>query len=397
MRILFLTARFPWPQLRGDQTRAYHQLRLLARRHRTTLACFHDGRVPREGLAALSAVCERVVTVPLGRAGMGLALGRGALSVLPFQVLLFQHREMREALRRLFAEQVFDLVHAQLARMAPYLEGLPLPRFVDLVDALSLSTRRRSAQHRGPLRWLTALEARRLLRYERRLCEELDGACVVSRVDREAIGVEGRLGVVPNGIDLERFPFGRGERDPATVVFTGNMGYFPNANAALWFAQRVWPLVRRQVPAARFHVVGARPAASVRRLASADGAVRVLGFVEDLRPHLRTATVCVAPLQAGAGQQFKVLEAMASGAPVVATPVVAAGLEVADGDGLTVALEPEAFARAVVELLSDPGRADHLAGRARRLVEEHYTWERSTARLEELHDAARASRSRTTL
>ena len=392
MRILFLTARFPWPLLRGDQARAYHQLRLLAMRHRVTLVCFRDEPVPPEGLAAVSALCEHVVTVPLGRAAMGLGLLRGAFSRLPFQVSLYRHAGMRRTLRDLVAGETFDLAHAQLVRMAPYVEDLPFARFVDLVDALSLSTRRRSLQHRGPLRWLTGLEAGRLLRYELRLCTALEGASVVSSIDRDAIGATVRLGVVPNGVDFGRLSFDRTGRDPATVVFTGNMGYFSNANAACWFAERVQPLVRRSVPEARFLVIGARPAARVRRLAGADPSVSVLGFVDDLRPHLRAATVAVAPMQAGAGQQLKVLEAMASGTPVVATPVAAEALEAGGGDGLLVAGTPEAFAEAVIALLRDPGRADRLATQARRFVESRYTWERSTAHLEELHEAARSRR-----
>jgi glycosyltransferase involved in cell wall biosynthesis len=196
--------------------------------------------------------------------------------------------------------------------------------------------------------------------------------------------------VVPNGVDLARLPFERGGRDPATVVFTGNMGYFSNVNAACWFAERVHPLVRRRVTDARFLVIGARPTGRVRRLARADPSVRVLGFVEDLRPHFRTATVAVAPMLAGAGQQFKVIEAMASGTPVVATPVAAEALGARDGDVLLVAATPEAFAEALVGLLQDPGRADRLAVSARCFVESRYTWERSTALLEELHEAARS-------
>ena len=273
--------------------------------------------------------------------------------------------------------------------MAPYLEDLPAPRFVDLVDALSLSTARRSRQHRGPLRWLTALEAERLLRYERRLCTAVEGVCVASPVDRDAIGAGERLAVVPNGVDLARLPFERGGRDPATVVFTGNMGYFPNVNAGCWFAQRVHPLVRRQVPAARFVIVGARPAPARATPGTRERGRWRAGFVDDVRTHLRAATVAVAPMQAGAGQQFKVLEAMASGTPVVATPLAAArrsrpGPETASSWRTT----PEDFARRVASLLRDPGQADSLAARARRLVEERFTWERSTARLEELHEAA---------
>jgi sugar transferase (PEP-CTERM/EpsH1 system associated) len=392
LRILFLTARFPWPLLRGDQLRAHHQLRLLAARHRLTLVCFRDAPDPLAGLAAVSAFCERVVTVPLGRAAMATGLARGSVSPLPFQVSLYRHPRMRRALRDVVAGEAFDLAHAQLARMAPYVEPLPIARFVDLVDALSLSTHRRSQRHRGPLRWLTALEARRLLAYERRLCASLEGASVASGVDRDAIGETARLGVVPNGVDLGPPPVESSGRDPATVVFTGNMGYFSNVDAACWFAERVLPLVRRSVPEARLHVIGARPSARVRRLARADPSVCVLGFVDDLRPHLRAASVAVAPMQAGAGQQNKVLEAMAAGTPVIATPVAAQPLEAGPADGLLVAETAEAFADAVVAVIRNPLQAAELGARARRFVEGHYTWERSAGLLEEAHAAARARR-----
>jgi glycosyltransferase involved in cell wall biosynthesis len=79
---------------------------------------------------------------------------------------------------------------------------------------------------------------------------------------------------------------------------------------------------------------------------------------------------------------------MASGTPVVATPLAAEAIDARSGEVLLVAGTPEMFAEAVVGLLQDPGRAFQLAARARRFVESRYTWERSTALLEELHEAA---------
>jgi glycosyltransferase involved in cell wall biosynthesis len=323
---------------------------------------------------------------------MAASLARGALSPLPFQVSLYRQARMGRAMAELAARERFDLVHAQLVRVVPYVESFPAPRFVDLVDALSLGMKRRSLQHRGPLRWLTALEAERLLRYERHVCASVEGASVVSPAEREAIGAATGLGVVPNGVDLRALAYARSGRDPATVVFTGNMGYFPNVNAATWFAERVHPLVRRSVPDARFVVVGARPAARLRRLGRLDGSVRVVGFVDDMRPHLRSATVAVAPMQVGGGQLFKVIEAMASGTPVVATPVATEGFEPEVRRGLLVAATAEDFAAAVVSVLRDPGLAGGLAAEGRRFVESRHTWEGSVARLAELHEAARSRR-----
>jgi glycosyltransferase involved in cell wall biosynthesis len=200
-------------------------------------------------------------------------------------------------------------------------------------------------------------------------------------VDRDALGAPPNVAVVPNGVDTARFPFGRGPREPGRVVFTGNLGYFANADAVVWFAERVLPLLRRSLPAVRFEVVGARPPRALRRLARA-GAFTLVGPVDDVGERLRSAQAAVAPLQAGSGQSNKTLEALASGTPAVVSPLAAAGLEARDGEHLLVAASAEDFAAALARVLGDEALAERLALAGRALVESAYTWERSVERLE---------------
>jgi glycosyltransferase involved in cell wall biosynthesis len=260
------------------------------------------------------------------------------------------------------------------------------------VDALSLGMERRAARDRPTGRWLAALEARRLREYERRVCAQAEQTVVATAADRDALGAPSGLAVVPNGVDTKRFPFGGGPREKGRVVFTGNLGYFANADAVVWFATRVLPLVRRSLPAVRFEVVGARPPRSLRRLARGDGAFDLVGPVADVGLRLRSAQAAVAPLLAGAGQSNKTLEAMASGTPVVASPVAAAGLEARHGEHLLVAATAEAFASELVRLLGDEALAQRLAAAARALVDRAYTWERSVERLEDAYARALVSR-----
>jgi glycosyltransferase involved in cell wall biosynthesis len=216
---------------------------------------------------------------------------------------------------------------------------------------------------------------------------------VVSPRDLEALGATRGLALVPNAVDLEAFPCSRHDREPATVVFTGNMGYFPNVTAAVWFAKEAFPLIRQAVPEARFVVVGARPVRSVRALA-ADPAVTVTGRVDDVGPFLRRATVAVAPMRTGSGQQIKILEAMASGVPVVATPAEADQVGATHDQELLVASGARAFADAVIALFRDEARADRLARNARRLVETRFTWEHSMAALAGVYEAALEGRGK---
>jgi sugar transferase (PEP-CTERM/EpsH1 system associated) len=385
LNILFVTSRLPG-RLKGDRVRAYHQLRLLGRRHRITLVTFigPDERAADAGDLADS--CAEIVTVPLSVGRMAASLVRGALSTLPLQVALYEHPRMHRAIRDALRRHSFDVAHVQLARMAPYLATLrTLPRVVDLVDALSLNMQRRTRYDRGLGRWVSRLEARRLARYERTICDSVDRALVGSAIDRQALGSPPRLTVVTNGVDLGSFPFSRAGREPATVVFSGNMGYFPNVLAALWLVGTIRPLIESAVPGVRIEIVGARPDARLRRAAAENPSITLAGDVPDVAPHLARATVAAAPMQAGSGQQFKVLEAMASGAPLVATSLAASGIEARHGEHLLVADTAEAFAAHVVRILRDPALADSLAANGRRLVEDRYTWDRSVADLERIY------------
>lgn len=374
--------------------RAYHQLRILGRTHRITLLTFADSGEPR-GLGAVAAVCERVVQVPLSPSRMAAAVVRRAGSRLPLQVALYENVAMRRAIREVLRRQDHDLAHVQLVRMAPYLDEVrALPRVLDLVDALSLNMARRSRHDRGLWRWIARLEAGRLARYERAVIDSVDRALVGSRRDREALGAPPGLAVVTNGVEPDDFPYQAAGREADTVIFSGNLGYFPNVQAVLWLTGAILPLLVRAVPEIRIHVVGARPDPRILRLARANPRITVSAQVEDVSPHLRRAAVAVAPMRAGSGQQLKVLEAMASGTPVVATALAADGIEARHGEHLLIADEPGAFAGHVARLLREPALAGELARNGRRLIEARYTWEGSVAALDGIYRSVVDSRRR---
>ena len=388
LSILFVTVRFPLPLRTGDRARAYHQIRLLATRHRLTLVTFLDeAPSAREARAEIERLGVRVVSVPFRRRAAAWRLLRGLPSSMPLQVALFDAPELREAIHTLAVPGRFDLVHVQLARAIPLLPpDLALPVVADLVDALSLNMARRAARDRGWARWAAALDARRLRAYERAICGRVHAAAVVSAADRDAID-EGPLAIVPNGVDLGEFPYVADDRPPATLIFTGNLGYFPNDDAASWFAREVLPRVAASRPDVRLRIVGARPHRRIRALA-VDPRIEVAGDVADMHAALAGATLAVTPMFTGSGQLLKVLEAMASGTPVVANARGLNGIDAGAGVHATIAEDPEAFAAAILARLAPPAPARGPAAGARPRVETQYTWERSTALLEELYASA---------
>lgn len=386
LSILFVTPRFPLPLLSGDRARAFHQLRVLSRRHRLTLVTYADPAAAAKAHGLLEDMGVRVVTVPFTKAGAVLRLARGVLSPLPLQAALYNAPRMRETIRDLVKAERFDLAHVQLARSVPLVDAdLGLPRVVDLIDALSLNMRRRAAHDRGWLRWAAQVDAARLQRYEQEICASVAATFVVAPADREAIGDYPTLSIIPNGVDLSAFPRVETPRDRHHLVFTGNLGYFPNVDAVLWFAGEVLPRVWQKHPEARLTIAGARPHRRILALAQKERRIEVVGNVQHMHPHLAAARVAVAPMRAGSGQLLKVLEAMSTGTPVVTTMRGLSGIQAVAGEHALVGDTPEAFAAHVSALIEDDRLANRLASAGHALVERLYTWERSVADLERIY------------
>lgn len=194
-----------------------------------------------------------------------------------------------------------------------------------------------------------------------------------------------------NGVDFDYFsparsydtPYDDGEGAPC-LVFTGAMDYWANVDAVVWFAEEVFPAVRAAEPRARFIIVGGKPAAAVRALASIPG-IEVTGRVPDVRPYVAHAAMAVAPLRIARGVQNKVLEAMAMEKIVVATGQAAEGIDAKAGAELLVADDADGFAQTVIDVLRgkvDPG----IGARARRRIVASYDWSAGLKLLETLFE-----------
>jgi glycosyltransferase involved in cell wall biosynthesis len=237
-------------------------------------------------------------------------------------------------------------------------------------------------------RLLAAIELRRTRAYEARLLDRFDHTIVTSPDDAQAlmaVAPNAAVSVVRNGVDLDYFKPLASPREAATLVFSGKMSYHANVTAVLHFVRRIFPLVRATRPDVRLRIVGSDPPATIRALA-ADRCIVVTGYTPDIRGHVAGASVSICPVTVKVGIQNKVLEAMAMGIPVVATPAGAAGLEASPGRDLLVAHEPEEFAAQVCRLLADSSLAGKVARAGRCYVERYHRWDTAARALEALYE-----------
>jgi glycosyltransferase involved in cell wall biosynthesis len=290
---------------------------------------------------------------------------------------------------RRLATHAYQAVQVEKPAMLPYLPAeTRVPIILDLW-AFGLAGAVRALRHEPGV----VTRARNLLRLIR--FAAFDALCwpatycvlVVSELDRQRC-LRRRRGqkvlVVPNGVDCQAVrpgPFRDG--GPAVLTFTGDMGFAPNVDAALFLASRIFPEVSRACPEAELRVVGRNP--DPRVLALRGAGVTVTGEVADMIPHLHATTVYVAPHMTGAGTRTKLLEAMAAGLPIVTTSVGIEGIEATHAGEVLIADDAPAMVAAILRLLAQPEERRGLGARARRLVERRYDWSSCLAPLEDLY------------
>jgi sugar transferase (PEP-CTERM/EpsH1 system associated) len=281
-----------------------------------------------------------------------------------------------------------DAVVVHCAFVAGYVKGVRA--HFRLLDFGDLDSRKWHdyAKYR-PFPWSAgyALEAFKLGRLERELASEFDHCTVTAPGEFESyeeMGSSTPCSVIPNGVDVEYFQLSRNRSSQsAVIVFLGRMDYFPNVAGILDFVENVFPLVRRQIPEASLRIVGSNPSPEVRALSQLPQ-ISVTGFVHDVRPLVEDAAVAIAPMKIARGTQNKVLECMAMGIPVVASPQAARGVQAVPGIDLLVGDTARQFAGHVVNIIRNPGLRSSISEAARRRVVTAHRWDASMRLLDEV-------------
>ena len=380
--ILLLTHRAPYPPDRGDRIRSYHLLRYLAERYQVYLGALVDEPITEQCLWALRELTAERALVPLdatirwARAAWSLAVGRSATEGL------FASRQLAARVRSWATSVEFHAVVAFCSSMVQFIEmpelrGVPL--IVDLVDVDSQKWLDYAAASSGWKQWLFRLESARIRLLERSLPARAAAITLVSEAEADiyrSLCPNDQTHALQNGVDLDYFrpDFPVQCQRPNQCVFVGVLDYRPNVDGLVWFTSHVWPLVRTHKPDAVLAIVGKNPSAVVQRLAARPG-IRLIGEVADVRPYIAESRFSLAPLQIARGVQNKVLEALAMGKPVLATPQALEGLPIQPEVHTLSATSAEDCFRAICRLYQDEDLCRRLGQAGRDYVSQHHCWQ----------------------
>lgn len=395
MNILYICHRFPFPPKRGGKIRPFNMIKHLSASHQVTVASI--ARSPQEaaegkGIAPYCAHYEMaVVNRPVQAARMVLR----APSAVPSSMGFFYSARLARRVRELLLRQRYDLIFVHCSSVAQYVAGVRgIPKILDFGDMDSQKWLEYAHYKAFPLSFGYWLEGKKLERAERRLAASFDLCTATTRGEWETLegyGTGAATDWFPNGVDSRYFSPSAEPYDPDTLCFVGRMDYYPNQECMFDFCANVLPRIRERRPQTRLLIVGADPSPAVRKLENQAG-VTVTGSVPDVRPYLQRSALMVAPLNIARGTQNKILEAMASGVPVVTSGAAAAGVDAVDREHFLVARTPEQHALAVLRIQDDRGERARLAAAGRARMLSHHDWGRSMQRLDRIIERCLAAR-----
>ncbi len=405
--LLFISQQLPYPLTDGGNVRTFKILEALASRYAVTLvACLRKDanrqKDKQKALDAISPLLREIICVEDVKSQNPFFLlrviARALLKGLPFSISYNFNPHIARAVSGQLRTGKFRFVHCNhldaVQHLTPGLSGFR--KTLDTHNLLyELYEKAAHFENSGFKRWLKRFEAVRLRTYEKKTFSKMDSLLVCSRREAELAGGWGyakRLQVIPNGVDCDFFvpPPKNYTDNPPVLVFTGAMGYGPNADAALHFIRDTMPLLRPRVPGVRFLVVGKNPTAELLISAKDNSDVTVTGMVEDVREYVYGARIFVVPIRMGAGTRLKVLEAFALGIPAVSTPVGAEGIAYEDERHLLIAESAQDMADAVCRLLNQTDLYLNMATEARALAVARYDWKAVGATLLEAYEAKEA-------
>lgn len=385
MRVFVILPRIPYPLEKGDKLRAFYQIKELSKDNEIILCALNSVKnINRQkAFEALQPYCRSVNFINLSVAGQLWNILLAFFKGLPLQVGFFYSRKAQRKINKLIDEYKPDHLYCQLVRTAEYVKTKKLPKTLDYQDVFSYGVKRRSRQAPLWLKPLLKIEYTRLIHYERAVFDSFDNKTIISEPDRNLIPhpKKEEIHIVRNGVDFEFFIPMEAEKK-FDVVFTGNMHYPPNVDAARFLVKEIMPRVWQRKPGTKILLAGASPDAAVKALAGKQ--VVVSGWIDDIREAYASAELFIAPMRIGTGLQNKLLEAMSMKIPCITTPLANEALQAEPDHEILVAETAEELAMHLIHLIDHVSLRKKIAENGHLFAIGKFSWESATAPLNQL-------------
>lgn len=395
MNILIITPRIPFPPYRGDKLKIFNLGKQLQKNNAVTLITFLRNKKQLHEIDELKKLDFEVFYVKISFLESILNVILSFFSRIPFQVAWYKSKRMNSKVSQLINSGRYDVAYFHLIRSAQYFPETSgkssILKVIDFTDAVSLYLNRFFSIEKNRFKKIfLGIEKKRIEKYET-IANKFDAVYICSETDREYLrkqGVQANMKILRNGVDIKHFKSEKHEFDRNRIIFTGNMPYYANYDAAIYFSKEILPLVLKEVPNAKFYIVGQDPPLRIRSLACDN--IIVTGFVKDIKLEYLKSNINVAPMRFGAGTLNKIIESLVLGVPVISTPIAVEGFPEEIKKIIIVASGSREFAERVIGYLKNPELRQQFMEKDKSIIKEMLSWENIVKQFEnDLHDEVR--------
>ena len=379
MKVMMILSRVPYPLEKGDKLRAFNQLKIISKHHEVILVCLNDQKTNPKAIEKLKPFCSEIHIIKLHKHLIAWNLFKGLFNSKPFQVNYFYQKQAQNQLNKIIEQQLPAHIYVQLIRTAEYAKKYSfIPNTLDYMDAFSKGIERRIKHSIPGIRRIFIEEATRLKHYEADIFKYFDYKTIISEQDRELIEHpdHSEIDIVRNGVDFNYFTASEKEKK-YDLVFTGNMAYPPNIQAAIYLEKEIMPIVRKVKPNTTLLIAGASPVNKVKALNNT--LTTVSGWLPDIRDAYNESKIFIAPMQLGTGLQNKLLEAMSMQLPCITSTLANKALKAENNLEILIGNSTEEFAELIIQLIEDKDLQRKLALNGNIFVRENFNWESNCA------------------
>ncbi len=373
-RILVISPRFPYPPHKGDQLVIFNCIKYLSLKYDIDLISFYDKDIENRNFEEVNQYCKEIKVIKLNKINIYMQIVRSLFTDIPMQVAYFKARDYKEVLNDLLRKNKYDLLLPFTLRMSQYVENIDNKKYIHLIDSMYLNMKRRSDNESGLKKFIFQYEAKKVSIYEKKLIAKYNKSFLVSQIDKNIIDKDNdKIEVFPNGVEVYNCSKKSVNESSLVIVFSGNMGYFPNQDAVIWFIENCWENILQLIPNAIFRIVGRDPSQNIKSMAFKYNNIEVIGFVESIEQELCKANIAIAPMQSGSGMQNKILEAMAVKIPVITSTLGLGDIKAEIGRDILRADSSDEFIKQIQYLNSKKHQED-IGNSGYKYILEKHSW-----------------------